>query len=86
MFVIPIIDQSNTRSSNVEERKPIRNRCAPEIMQSDAVGDRYRIGIKSRCGDIDALKAYVPTHVILYQLLGRILQKALPALEHKKLL
>jgi len=44
-MLIPIIDQSNTRSSNVEERKPILNRCAPEIMQSDAVGDRYRIGI-----------------------------------------
>ena len=45
MILIPIIDQSNTRSTNVEERKPILNRCAPEIMQCDAVGDRYRIGI-----------------------------------------
>ena len=44
-LLIPIIDQSNTRSANVEERKPILNRCAPEIMQRDVVGDRYRIGI-----------------------------------------
>ena len=46
--VIPIIDQSNTRRANALERKPILNRCAPEIMQRDVVGDRYRIGIKAK--------------------------------------
>jgi len=54
LMLIPIIDQSNTRSSNVEERKPILNRCAPDIMQRDAVGDRYRIGI--RCVLITEMK------------------------------
>jgi|GEM_PF-4131835 len=72
---MPIIDQSNTRSSNVEERKPILNRCAPEIMQSDAVGDRYRIGMNAEYDMIRGTTSVRYRSKVFYNSLGNALRQ-----------